>query len=76
MQLTATKTGRQIFKDKNVYPIMREFHIWEKDVHVSAACEKLVQVGDENKTPVTFKDPLMASNVSVCAFNVTAEHLF
>uniref|UniRef100_A0A665VFF8 Protein HGH1 homolog n=1 Tax=Echeneis naucrates TaxID=173247 RepID=A0A665VFF8_ECHNA len=47
--LTATKVGRQILKEKNVYPIMREFHHWEKDVHVSAACEKLVQVliGDE-----------------------------
>ncbi|XP_023271986.1 protein HGH1 homolog [Seriola lalandi dorsalis] len=47
--LTATKTGRQTLKDKNVYPIMREFHRWEKDVYVAAACEKLVQVliGDE-----------------------------
>ncbi|XP_018541940.1 protein HGH1 homolog [Lates calcarifer] len=47
--LTATKAGRQTLKDKNVYPIMREFHRWEKDVHVTAACEKLVQVliGDE-----------------------------
>uniref|UniRef100_A0A3Q3WJP2 Protein HGH1 homolog n=1 Tax=Mola mola TaxID=94237 RepID=A0A3Q3WJP2_MOLML len=47
--LTATKTGRQTLKDKNVYPIMREFHNWEKDIHVRAACEKLVQVliGDE-----------------------------
>ncbi|XP_029947603.1 protein HGH1 homolog [Salarias fasciatus] len=47
--LTATKPGRQILKEKNVYPIMREFHNWEKDVHVTAACEKLVQVliGDE-----------------------------
>ncbi|KAL2080062.1 hypothetical protein ACEWY4_023855 [Coilia grayii] len=47
--LTATKRGRQILKNKNVYPIMREFHKWEKDPHVIAACEKLVQVliGDE-----------------------------
>ncbi|XP_069567382.1 protein HGH1 homolog [Brachyistius frenatus] len=47
--LTATKAGRRTMKDKNVYPIMREFHHWEKDVHVTAACEKLVQVliGDE-----------------------------
>ncbi|XP_030585506.1 protein HGH1 homolog [Archocentrus centrarchus] len=47
--LTATKAGRQTLKEKNVYPIMREFHRWEKDVHVTAACEKLVQVliGDE-----------------------------
>ncbi|XP_053172514.1 protein HGH1 homolog [Scomber japonicus] len=47
--LTATKSGRQTLKDKNAYPILREFHLWEKDVHVGAACEKLVQVliGDE-----------------------------
>ncbi|XP_042353059.1 LOW QUALITY PROTEIN: protein HGH1 homolog [Plectropomus leopardus] len=47
--LTATKAGRDVMKAKNVYPITREFHRWEKDVHVSAACEKLVQVliGDE-----------------------------
>uniref|UniRef100_A0A669F7D0 Protein HGH1 homolog n=1 Tax=Oreochromis niloticus TaxID=8128 RepID=A0A669F7D0_ORENI len=47
--LTATKAGRQTLKEKNVYPIMREFHRWEKDAHVTAACEKLVQVliGDE-----------------------------
>lgn len=49
MLLTATKVGRQILKSKNVYPIMREFHKWEKDPHVISACEKLVQVliGDE-----------------------------
>ncbi|KAF3690254.1 Protein HGH1 -like protein [Channa argus] len=47
--LTATKAGRQTLKEKNAYPILREFHRWEKDVHVTAACEKLVQVliGDE-----------------------------
>ncbi|XP_013870774.1 protein HGH1 homolog [Austrofundulus limnaeus] len=47
--LTATRSGRQTLKEKNVYPIMREFHRWEKDAHVRAACEKLVQVliGDE-----------------------------
>lgn len=47
--LTATKAGRKIMKEKNVYPIMREFHSWEKEVSVTAACEKLVQVliGDE-----------------------------
>lgn len=47
--LTATKAGRLMLKDKNVYPIIRELHKWEKDVHVGAACEKLVQVliGDE-----------------------------
>ncbi|XP_070814581.1 protein HGH1 homolog [Chaetodon trifascialis] len=47
--LTATKAGRRTLKDKNVYLIIRELHNWEKDVHVAAACEKLVQVliGDE-----------------------------
>ncbi|XP_024126719.1 protein HGH1 homolog isoform X2 [Oryzias melastigma] len=42
--LTATKAGRKALKDKKVYPIMREFHRWETDVHVAAACEKLIQV--------------------------------
>ncbi|KAK1804768.1 hypothetical protein P4O66_003616 [Electrophorus voltai] len=42
--LTATKVGRQIMKEKNVYPIMREFHKWEKEPQVIASCEKLVQV--------------------------------
>ncbi|CAL8336793.1 unnamed protein product [Merluccius merluccius] len=47
--LTATKSGRQTLKKKNVYPIMREFHCWEQEAHVISACEKLVQVliGDE-----------------------------
>ncbi|KAM7421988.1 hypothetical protein PAMA_010189 [Pampus argenteus] len=47
--LTATKHGRRTLKEKNVYPILREFHRWEKDAFVGAACEKLVQVliGDE-----------------------------
>ncbi|XP_062868045.1 protein HGH1 homolog [Trichomycterus rosablanca] len=47
--LTATRVGRQIMNKKNVYPIMREFHKWEKDPVVVSACEKLVQVliGDE-----------------------------
>ncbi|XP_028263120.1 protein HGH1 homolog [Parambassis ranga] len=47
--LTATKSGRKTLKEKNAYPILREFHRWEKDPHVTAACEKLVQVliGDE-----------------------------
>ncbi|XP_051949070.1 protein HGH1 homolog [Xyrauchen texanus] len=50
--LTATKAGRENMKNKNVYPIMREFHKWEKDPQVISACEKLVQVliGDEPET--------------------------
>ncbi|XP_006635901.2 protein HGH1 homolog [Lepisosteus oculatus] len=60
--LTATKTGRQILKDKNVYPIMREFHKWEKDPHVVSSCEKLVQVliGDE---PEPGMDNLLEVNI-------------
>lgn len=57
-QLTATKAGRQTLKDKSVYPIMREFHNWEKDVHVTAACEKLVQVGKTESLLFT-ESPLM-----------------
>lgn len=49
VQLTATKSGRQTMKDKNVYPIMREFHKWEKDIHARAACEKLVQVRNKRQ---------------------------
>ncbi|XP_008318914.1 protein HGH1 homolog [Cynoglossus semilaevis] len=47
--LTATKVGRQIMKDKNVYFIMREFHKWEEDLEVISTCEKFIQVliGDE-----------------------------
>ncbi|KAJ8386838.1 hypothetical protein AAFF_G00166330 [Aldrovandia affinis] len=47
--LTATKAGRQILDKKNAYAIMREFHNWEREPPVVAACEKLVQVliGDE-----------------------------
>ncbi|KAM3621007.1 uncharacterized protein V6R79_004862 [Siganus canaliculatus] len=47
--LMATRSGRQTLKDKNVYPVIRELHKWEKNVHVRAACEKLVQIliGDE-----------------------------
>lgn len=49
VQLTATVSGRQMLKEKNVYPIMREFHKWEKDVHVGASCEKLIQVAHKLK---------------------------
>lgn len=47
--LTSTKTGRHLVKEKGTYLIMREFHKWEKEPDVAAACEKLIQVliGDE-----------------------------
>ncbi|XP_069477988.1 protein HGH1 homolog [Ambystoma mexicanum] len=49
MLLTSTKQGRHIVKEKGTYLIMREFHKWEKELDVLAACEKLIQVliGDE-----------------------------
>lgn len=60
--LTSTKAGRQILKKKNVYPIMREFHKWEKEPDVIVSCEKLVQVliGDE---PETGMENLMEVNI-------------
>lgn len=60
--LTATKVGRQTLKKKNVYPIMRAFHCWEKEPHVVLACEKLVQVliGDE---PEQGMENLMEVNI-------------
>ncbi|XP_056293283.1 protein HGH1 homolog isoform X3 [Pseudoliparis swirei] len=47
--LTATRAGRDTLTHKKVYPIMREFHGWEKDVQVSAACEKLVHVRETRR---------------------------
>ncbi|KAF7207380.1 protein HGH1 homolog isoform X1 [Nothobranchius furzeri] len=60
--LTATKAGRRMLKDKNVYPVIRELHRWEKDAHVAAVCEKLVQVliGDE---PEEGMDNLLEVNI-------------
>ncbi|XP_041040644.1 protein HGH1 homolog isoform X3 [Carcharodon carcharias] len=42
--LTATRNGRKMVKEKNAYVILREFHKWEKEPDVSAACEKLIEV--------------------------------
>ncbi|XP_078393171.1 protein HGH1 homolog, partial [Cetorhinus maximus] len=41
--LTATRDGRKMVKEKNAYVILREFHKWEKEPDVSAACEKLIE---------------------------------
>ncbi|NXU25714.1 HGH1 protein, partial [Thalassarche chlororhynchos] len=48
-QLTATKAGRHIVREKGTYLILRELHRWEQEPDVLAACEKLIQVliGDE-----------------------------
>ncbi|KAF1574187.1 UNVERIFIED_CONTAM: hypothetical protein FQV16_0007577, partial [Eudyptes robustus] len=48
-QLTATKAGRHVVREKGTYLILRELHRWEREPDVLAACEKLIQVliGDE-----------------------------
>ncbi|NXF41670.1 HGH1 protein, partial [Nyctibius bracteatus] len=48
-QLTATKAGRHTVREKGTYLILRELHRCEREPHVLAACEKVVQVliGDE-----------------------------
>lgn len=43
-QLCATKEGREILRDKNVYVILREYHKWEKDRAVLLACENVVDI--------------------------------
>ncbi|NWR56018.1 HGH1 protein, partial [Bucorvus abyssinicus] len=48
-QLTATKAGRHMVRDRGTYVVLRELHRWEQDPAALAACEKLIQVliGDE-----------------------------
>ncbi|NWQ97431.1 HGH1 protein, partial [Burhinus bistriatus] len=48
-QLTATKVGRHLVREKGTYLVLRELHSWEREPEVLAACEKLIQVliGDE-----------------------------
>ncbi|NXH67683.1 HGH1 protein, partial [Hydrobates tethys] len=48
-QLTVTKAGRHVVREKGTYLILRELHRWEREPEVLAACEKLIQVliGDE-----------------------------
>ncbi|NXA21353.1 HGH1 protein, partial [Ibidorhyncha struthersii] len=48
-QLTATKAGRHVVREKGTYLVLRELHGWEREPEVLAACEKLIQVliGDE-----------------------------
>ncbi|XP_078064021.1 protein HGH1 homolog isoform X3 [Mustelus asterias] len=42
--LAATRSGRKMVKGKNAYVILREFHKWEQELDVGAACEKLIEV--------------------------------
>ncbi|XP_069771213.1 protein HGH1 homolog [Narcine bancroftii] len=49
--LMATKSGREVVREKNAYVILREMHKWEKEPAVAAACQKLIEVliSDEPK---------------------------
>ncbi|NXR08198.1 HGH1 protein, partial [Semnornis frantzii] len=49
LQLTATKAGRHVVRDKGTYVVLRELHRWEQHQEVLVACEKVIQVliGDE-----------------------------
>lgn len=44
LQLCATKTGRQILREKQAYLILRELHKWEKVASVRIVCENAVQM--------------------------------
>ncbi|NXL52383.1 HGH1 protein, partial [Podilymbus podiceps] len=49
-QLTATKAGRRVVRERGTYLVLRELHRWEREPDVLAACEKLIQqvlIGDE-----------------------------
>lgn len=43
-QLCAKRESREIFREKNVYVVLRELHKWERDAKVLAACENLVDI--------------------------------
>lgn len=44
MLLTATREGRDLMRNVNVYPIVRETHLRVQDEGVREACDRLVQV--------------------------------
>ena len=44
MLLTATREGRERMRAVNVYPIIRECHLYVDDDDVREACDRLVQV--------------------------------
>lgn len=41
-QLMTTPAGRQIMRDRKVYPVLREYHKWEPEDDVREACETVV----------------------------------
>ncbi|GCC18572.1 hypothetical protein chiPu_0017982 [Chiloscyllium punctatum] len=42
--LMATRSGRKVVREKKTYIILREYHKWETEPDVAAACEKLIEV--------------------------------
>ncbi|XP_043546878.1 protein HGH1 homolog isoform X2 [Chiloscyllium plagiosum] len=42
--LMATRSGREVVREKKTYLILREYHKWETEPDVAAACEKLIEV--------------------------------
>lgn len=51
-QLCSTKSGRSYLKEKQVYLIVRELHVQERDREVADTCDKLVHmlISDEPPT--------------------------
>lgn len=43
-QLCATRTGREIIRLRNAYPILKELHKTENDMNVKLACENIVDI--------------------------------
>ena len=50
--LTTGRRGRDILRNSNVYPIIRETHIHVEDEDVGAMCDRLVQVRPYSGIPV------------------------
>ncbi|KAK6642186.1 hypothetical protein RUM44_013909 [Polyplax serrata] len=44
LQLCATKYGREYFRSKNAYVILREYHKWENNKSVLLACENIIDI--------------------------------
>lgn len=44
LMLCDTKNGRTFLRDNQVYPILREYHKWEKDPRIILACENVVDI--------------------------------
>jgi hypothetical protein len=42
--LTTTREGRDLMREKKVYPILRELHLWSRDEEVQEACDRVVQI--------------------------------